>query len=141
MQVTNPVTKSVIEIPPIRHGHDTLFECVIGAMIVAEDSFSFTLYLVFVFGGEGTLHCLVWFDSQVGEWREIMWPPRSLMSYVEIEQDMLYMLFWDWDEDIDQVFALDTVCNTWRCMDVDLPMFSKLSQLSTILIQSVCRVC
>lgn len=93
MQVANLVTKSVVEIPPLdkkavvveisRLGlgrrwelsNQSFFEYVAGAMSVAENHSSFTLYVLFAIERETShssdfeLH-VVWFDSKVGKWQQ-----------------------------------------------------------------------
>lgn len=132
MQVTNPVTRSVLEIPPIRR-EDTRLAYATGMMTVAEDYSSFALYFVFAIG---VLErpSLVWFDSQVGEWREFSRLPHgSSPSHMLKFNGALYMLIWDWEEDVHRILSLDMVRDAWIDTGVMLFYHVIAPQLTTTL--------
>lgn len=146
MQVANPITRSVIDIPPIYEEilhkniigamvppiyEEILYKNMIGAMTVMEDYSSFTLYVLFTVKYPEKSY-LAQFDSQVGKWQEFPKLPETLTpSHMLKLNEMLYTIFREKGTNTYKMFALNTTLNTWTNMDVELPNYISKPQLAT----------
>lgn len=110
-----------------------------GAMTVAEDYSSFTLYIVLSIEPQKTAY-LVRFDSLVGKWQEFSWLPMTLIPIqtLHILNEILYGVFFDINKAMYKVFAFDTRRNTWIDMAMRLSYNTDVFELVTTLGRLFC---